>query len=193
MSKKTRPASPLKQFSTFLQNGPRAIKLRWHDAFHRRETGAPVWKYSQVTPQLFVGGQHTKQGYAEMRAIGITAIVNMREEQYSDVKRGIGGERHLHLPTIDHTPPSVEDLMRGVDFISEVIDGGSDAKVYVHCAVGCGRAPTMAAAYLIAAGDRPQEAWQRIRNVRPFINPTAKQKRTVEQFALAWAERQDTA
>ena len=33
-------------------------------------------------------------------------------------KQGIGGERHLHLPTVDHTPPSVIDLMRGVAFIS---------------------------------------------------------------------------
>lgn len=187
MSEQAKPASAIKRFSAFLRNGPRAIKQRGYDAFHRRETGAPVWKYSEITPQLFVGGQHSRQGYAEMREFGITAIVNMREERYSDVKQGIGGERHLHLPTVDHTPPSVNDLLRGVDFISEEINSNKDAKVYIHCAAGCGRAPTMAAAYLVSRGDAPVQAWERIRAARPFINPTAKQKRAVQQFAAAWA------
>ena len=156
---------------------------------HRRETGAPVWQYSEVMPQLYVGGQHTKQGYAEMREFGITAVVNMREARYDDVKLGIGGERHLHLPTVDHTPPSVDDLARGVAFISDEINSQENAKVYIHCAAGCGRAPTMAAAYLVSLGDAPAAAWKRIKRVRPFINPTAMQKRVIEQFAAAWAGR----
>lgn len=188
MTDQAKPASAIKRFGTFLRNGPRAIKLRGYDAFHRRETGAPVWKYSEITPRLYVGGQHTKQGYAEMLEFGITAIVNMREARYCDLKRGIGGERHLHLPTVDHTPPSVADLMRGVEFISDEINGRKNAKVYIHCAAGCGRAPTMAAAYLVSIGDAPGDAWQRIKTVRPFINPTTKQKLAVKQFAAAWAD-----
>jgi len=191
MSEQAKPASAIKRFSTFLKNGPRAIKQRGYDAFHRRETGAPVWRYSEITPQLYVGGQHSQQGYAEMREFGITAIVNMREARYCDVKQGIAGERHLHLPTVDHTPPSVEDLMRGVEFISDEINRRDKAKVYIHCAAGCGRAPTMAAAYLVSIGDRPREAWKRIKNVRPFINPTTRQKLVIKQFAAAWADRLD--
>jgi len=191
MSEPAKPASAIKRFGAFLRNGPRAIKQRGYDAFHRHETGAPVWKYSEITPQLFVGGQHSRQGYAEMREFGISAIVNMREERFSDVERGIGGERHLHLPTVDHTPPSVIDLMRGVKFISEEINRDKNAKVYIHCAAGCGRAPTMAAAYLVSMGDAPDQAWRRIKNSRPFINPTSMQKRAVQQFAAAWADRLD--
>jgi len=187
MSEQAKPAKAFKRFGAFLRNGPRAIKQRGYDAFHRRETGAPVWKYSEITPQLFVGGQHSRQGYAEMREFGITAIVNMREERYSDVKLGIGGGRHLHLPTVDHTPPSIKDLLRGVAFISEEINKDKNAKVYIHCAAGCGRAPTMAAAYLVSMGDAPNEAWGRIKRSRPFINPTSKQKLAVKQFAAAWA------
>ena len=188
MTEQTKPASAIARFGAFLRNGPRAIKLRGYDAFHRRESGAPVWKYSEITPQLYVGGQHTRQGYAEMRKFGISAIVNMREARYCDIEGGIGGERHLHLPTVDHTPPSVADLMRGVEFISDEINGRKNAKVYIHCAAGCGRAPTMAAAYLVSIGDAPGDAWERIRKVRPFINPTATQKLAVKQFAAAWAD-----
>ena len=138
---------------------------------HRRETGAPVWQYSKVTPQLYVGGQHTIQGYAEMREFGITAIVNMREARYSDVKQGIGGERHLHLPTVDHTPPSVDDLMRGVAFISEEISSRENAKVYIHCAAGCGRAPTMAAAYLVSTGRRACRSLETNQGFPPLHQP----------------------
>lgn len=191
MSEQIKPASAIKRFGSFLRNGPRAIRLRGRDAFHRRETGAPVWRYSEITRQLYVGGQHTMQGYAEMLEFGITAIVNMREAKYDDVKLGIGGERHLHLPTVDHTPPSVADLIRGAAFISDEINSRENAKVYIHCAAGCGRAPTMAAAYLVSLGDAPAAAWMRIKNVRPFINPTARQKLAIEQFAAALAGKPD--
>ena len=189
MTEPSKPASVIKRFGSFLRNGPGAIRLRARDAMHRRETGAPVWHLSEVTPQLYVGGQHTKRGYAEMREFGITAVVNMREAEYDDVKLGIGGARHLHLPTVDHTPPSVADLLSGVAFIGDEISTRESAKVYIHCAAGCGRAPTMAAAYLVTQGDAPSAAWKRIRRVRPFINPTTKQKRVIEQFAAAWAGR----
>ena len=111
--------------------------------------------------------------------------------QRSDMDRGIGGERHLQLATVDNTPPSVEDLRRGVEFIGAELERGG--KVYVHCAVGCGRAPTMAAAYLVSTGLAPDEALQRIRQVRPFINPTRKQQRVLDEFAAAWAQRRAAA
>jgi protein-tyrosine phosphatase len=62
----------------------------------------------------------------------------------------------------------------------QVANGGS---VYVHCGSGIGRAPTMAAAYLISTGLTRDEAWETIRTVRPFIRPTAVQVERIEQFA----------
>ena len=46
----------------------------------------------------------------------------------------------------------------------------------------------MTAAYLVSTGLEPKEALQRIRQVRPFINPTRKQKRVLAEFAAFWAE-----
>ncbi len=181
------PPHPLVRLRSHLGAGPRAIALRWLDVAHRRLRGSPIWRLSQLSPQLFLGGQHYyKQGYAAMRRRGITAIVNMRR-QHSDVAKGIAGERHLQLATTDNTPPSVQDLTRGAIFIRDEIERGG--KVYIHCAVGCGRAPTMAAAYLISAGHTPASALERIRQTRPFINPTAKQRRVLDDFAEAWAKR----
>jgi len=122
-----------------------------------------------------------------MRRRGISAIINMREQRFSDVDAGIAGERHLHLPTIDNTPPTVPDLSRGVAFASDEIARGG--KVYIHCGVGVGRAPTMVAAYLISTGLTPQDALQQIKQARPFVHLTAAQRAVLDEFAATWQER----
>jgi protein-tyrosine phosphatase len=63
----------------------------------------------------------------------------------------------------------------------QVIQNGG--RVYVHCAGGVGRAPTMAAAYLVSTGLATEEAWALIRRKRPFIKPTEAQRAALEQFA----------
>lgn len=186
MTAEQQPPHPLTRVVSLLRAGPGPVALRWIDQVSRRTTGAPVWKLSEITPQLYVGGQHYRNGYRAMLNKGITAIVNMRRE-HSDLDKGIGGERHLQLATIDNTPPGVEDLTRGVDFIRAEIDRGG--KVYVHCAVGCGRAPTMAAAYLISTGLQPADALRQIKAARPFVHLTRAQRAILDVFAADWAER----
>ena len=156
------------------------MALRLLDQLARRSTGAPLWRLSAVTEQLHLGGQHYAHGYGKMRDFGISAIVNMRGER-CDVAHGIAGERHLQLPTIDNTPPSQDDLQRGVEFVSEEIERGG--KVYIHCAVGCGRAPTMTAAYLVSTGLTTDQALRRIKQVRPFVHLTPGQRQALDAFA----------
>ena len=180
MSHPPAPPHPLVRLRSLLRTGPVPLALRLLDQLARRTTGAPIWRLCAVTPQLHVGGQHYRRGYAKMRDYGITAILNMRGER-CDQAQGIGGERHLQLATIDNTPPSLDDLRCGSDFIrAEIARGG---KVYVHCAVGCGRAPTMAAAYLISTGLTADEALRRIKAVRPFVHPTPGQREALAAFA----------
>ena len=187
MTARQKPPNPLLRLGGHLKTGPRAIALRWADVLHRRLIGSPIWELSAISPNLLLGGQHYyRRGYQRMLDYGITAVVNMRR-RHSDIDTNSAGARHLQLATVDNTPPSIEDLMRGVAFIGAEIERGG--KVYVHCAVGCGRAPTMTAAYLVSTGLDPDEALQRIRQVRPFINPTRKQKRVLTEFAATWAER----
>ncbi len=180
MSHPPAPPHPLVRLRSLLRTGPVPLALRLLDQLARRTTGAPIWRLCAVTPQLHVGGQHYRRGYAKMRDYGITAILNMRGE-HCDQAQGIGGERHLQLATIDNTPPSLDDLRRGSDFIRAEIKRGG--KVYVHCAVGCGRAPTMAAAYLISTGLTADEALRRIKAVRPFVHPTPGQREALAAFA----------
>ena len=143
-------------------------------------TGVPALKYCRVTPNLFVGGQPRVRGMRKLERNGIHASVNLREES-DDVARGVALRDHCHLPTPDDHAPSIHQLMEGVDFIRRVIDGGG--KVYIHCGGGIGRAPTMAAAYLISKGDSLENALEQIRAVRPFVNLTASQQKQLALFA----------
>lgn len=140
----------------------------------------PVLRYCLVTPQLCVGGQINARGWRWLAEQGFTADVNMRSE-LDDTSLGIEPEAYLWLPTHDDHAPTLEQLATGVAFIRQAIEGG--AKVYVHCASGVGRAPTMAAAYLISTGLRPDQAWALIRKTRPFVKPTQPQLAVLEQFA----------
>jgi predicted protein tyrosine phosphatase len=142
-------------------------------------TGVPLLQFCQVTPLLFVGSQFNARGKQRLEKNGITAVVNMRIE-WDDAAHNLAFPHYLHLPTVDDTAPTVDDLETGIRFIRDSIQAG--AKVYIHCGGGIGRAPTMAAAYLIAEGSSLDQALAAIRKVRPFISITPPQMDLLRQF-----------
>jgi predicted protein tyrosine phosphatase len=142
-------------------------------------TGIPPLRFSRVTDQLYVGPQFDQKGKAHLEANGVTADVNLRIE-FDDAEFGLALPHYCYLPTVDDEAPSMEHLHEGVRFISERVAAGE--RVYVHCAGGIGRAPTMAAAYLVSTGDSVEAALRRIREVRPFINPTPPQLDALRAF-----------
>lgn len=161
-------------------HGVRVTTLWATDHLVRIVTGAPIRDVSQITPELHVGGQYRQRGWGRLKRRGVTAVVNMRIE-FDDEAAGIAPRRYLYLPTVDDRPPSLEHLRAGVDFMLEEIERGGG--VYVHCGAGVGRAPSMAAAYLVSTGRTPDEAWAKIREVRPFIRPKPEQVAQIERFA----------
>jgi hypothetical protein len=142
--------------------------------------GRPVLRYSSVTAQLFVGGQMNAGGWRWLAARGLTADLNLRSE-FDDAAHGIAPPSYLWLPTDDDHAPTLEQLQAGVDFIRRNIEDGG--KVYVHCAGGVGRAPTMAVAYLLSTGLGVEQAWALVRATRPFVTPTPPQLAVLERFA----------
>ncbi len=147
-------------------------------------TGVPLLAYSRVTPALYVGPQYRARGKRALARAGITHIVNMRAE-FDDAAHGLtlhdapGG--YCHLPTTDDRAPSPAHLAQGATFIREAIGGGG--KVYIHCSAGVGRAPTMAAAYLITQGYAMDAALDLIRKARPFIYLTPPQMQALRRLS----------
>ncbi len=165
------------------EQGVRTTYYWLQDKVLRRIMGFSPPPMSRIQPLLYVGGQHKRHGLARMRELGISAIVNMREE-VDDARRGLTLDHYLWLATPDDTPPAQEDLRRGIDFIAQHIAAGRG--VYIHCAAGVGRAPAMAVAYLISTGMDASQAWETIRRTRPFIRPTPAQIVALERFAAQW-------
>ena len=167
-------------WSRFGRQGVRVTVLWAADHAVRIVTGAPIRSVSEITPQLHVGGQYRRRGWQRLAARGITAVVNLRAE-FDDAAADIAPGRYLHMPTVDDAPPTLAQLREGAAFIAEEIAQGGG--VYIHCGAGVGRAPTMAAAYLASTGLMPDEAWARIRAVRPFIRIKPEQAAQIERFA----------
>jgi dual specificity MAP kinase phosphatase len=159
--------------------------LEGWDQAQRRIKGAPTERFTRITPQLHVGGQYSRKGWAMLARRGITAAVSMRGE-YDDRGEGFLPPRYLHLPTVDNHAPTLEQLHRGIQFINDEL--ARCGQVYIHCWEGVGRGPTMLAAYFVSTGIKPSEAWAKIKAVRPFIRPTAPQIAQIDLLAAGYRD-----
>ena len=142
--------------------------------------GREVERYCRITPHLWVGGQMRAGGWRWLTAHGVTATVNLRAE-HDDRACGVPEDGYLWLPTVDDHAPTPEHFHAGVEFIRRIVAQGG--VVYVHCASGVGRAPTLAAAYLVSTGMSVEQAIETIRRVRPFVKLTPEQLSALRRFA----------
>jgi len=143
------------------------------DYMYRKFTGIPIIRYSKITPDLFLGGQYGMKAAHVFEVNGITAIVNMRLHTIHTGTNVFPHVKVCNIPTVDWTPPLMEDLKKGVAFIAEEIKNGG--KVYIHCKYGKGRGPSMIIAYLISTGMVFKDALDLVQKVRPFAQPNKVQ------------------
>jgi len=165
------------------------IQKIW-DNVYRLFNGIPTLKRSQITANLFLGSQYSLVGLQKLKALGITAIINMRmnpvytESQYESFI-------YLHLPTLDNTPPPLDILIKGADFADREIKKGG--KVYIHCRQGLGRGPTMTIAYLISTGLTFDDAFALVKKVRTFINPRPGQIERLKELEKYYQKTKTTS
>lgn len=166
--------------STRLFANLRNAYYRATDQLWRHYSGIPSERFSRVDKQLFLGGQYGLRGAEALASRGVTGIISMRTfvplpiENHPDIEI-------LHLPTVDETAPTVENLKQGIAFANRHIASGGS--VYVHCRLGEGRGPTMAAAYLISQGLKVEDALVHLRHYRPFAKPNKEQVAALRQLA----------
>lgn len=156
------------------------------DNVYRFFYGIPTLKRSQITANLFLGSQYSLIGLQKLKALGVTAIVNMREHPVFQESQ-YQGFHYLHLPTVDNTPPDLKVLIKGADFVDREIKAGG--KVYIHCRQGLGRGPTMCLAYLISTGLTYNDAFSLVKKVRTFINPRPGQIARLKELETYYREK----
>jgi predicted ATP-grasp superfamily ATP-dependent carboligase len=131
-------------------------------------SGIPIFRYSKVTDNVYVGMQQSRLGKVFLSLNGFDSILNLRSE-FDDSNAHVALSYYLRIPIDEFTAPTVDQLRRGVDFVSNVVSRGS--KVYIHCREGVSRAPLFAAAFLISNnGYTISEAIAKIKSARFFIN-----------------------
>lgn len=114
--------------------------------------------------------------------LGITGVINMCEEFCGpkDLYETHGIEQ-LWLPTVDFTPPNLEDVMRGVEFIERHSNQGG--RVYVHCKAGRARSATVVLCWLVKyRGMSPEQAQAHLLQARPHVHAKLPQRTVVQEF-----------
>ena len=129
---------------------------------------------SWITPDLAVGGAFPMRHVPRLRRIGITAVVDCREEASDDeealARHGIS---FLRLPTPDARDLSQDHLDLGVAWSAERLASGE--KVYVHCWHGVGRGPLLVCCILVASGHSAADALGLVKARRWQSSPNEEQ------------------
>ena len=138
-----------------------------------------VFNFSWIVPDSVGGmghpGPHGVLWLADEQ--GVTALVSLTERAPDSE----GGVDVLHVPVVDMTAPSLDQLHQSVAFMRGVVEKGG--RVVAHCGAGMGRTGTVLAAYLISTGISAAKAIANIRALRPGSIETSDQEATIARFA----------
>lgn len=150
--------------------------------------------FDWITPDLAVGGCYEPHTPEALSALGVGAVIDLREEACDDGEAlerwGIG---FLHLPTPDHGAVSEAMLDAGVAFAEQARSQGR--RLLAHCQHGVGRSALMVLCIMVSRGWSPASALARAKAMRERISPSVAQYhawaawlgRWKAAHALAWS------
>jgi protein-tyrosine phosphatase len=133
-----------------------------------KEIEHPVFEYNYIDENVIIGTNACCKMHFDEDLLkdGVTCDISL-EGEHVDQPNGV--ECYLWLPTIDHTPPTKDQVMTGIQSLEEMLR--QKKKVYIHCKNGHGRAPTFYASFLILKrGLSVEAAIEAIRSKRPTMH-----------------------
>jgi hypothetical protein len=148
---------------------------------HASDLFSSSLNFSWITDNLAVGGSYRVRDIRKLSDMGVTAIVDAREEASDDEEAlARSGIELLRLPTPDRYALSQDNLEYGASWALEKIgDGG---RVFVHCEHGVGRGPLMGACVLVAGGMSATDALRLLRAKRWQSAPNDRQLEALLRF-----------
>lgn len=137
--------------------------------------------YSQITKYLYIGTNKCcaeKKFVKELLKKGIRADISLERER---IDSPFGVKFYLWLPTQEHKPLSVEQLLAGGCFLKSLTD--QKIKTYIHCEHGHSRSLTFVACFLILTQRMNiKEAINFVKEKRPQVHINPIQKKALEKF-----------
>ncbi len=148
--------------------------------------------YTDITPQLAVGGAFRKRQIKRLKQRGVTAVVDCRKEASDDPVALAASEiAFLHVPTVDRHGFTYAQMEHGVDWVLDHI--ANDGKAFLHCEHGVGRGPLLTCAVLVAQGHSAPEALRMVRAKRWQALPNDRQLASLLEFERGWRARSGSA
>jgi len=139
--------------------------------------------WDRIDPHVILGALPFASDVPGLAAEGVCAVVNTCEEYAGPLAAySQAGIEQLRIPTLDFTPPQLEDVERAVAFIAAHAQRGET--VYVHCKAGRGRSATVVLCWLLhSQALTPAEAQCVLQGKRPHIMPYLCEREVVKKYA----------
>ncbi|HXZ06227.1 MAG TPA: dual specificity protein phosphatase [Ktedonobacteraceae bacterium] len=139
---------------------------------------------SWITTHLAVGGRVHPDDIKALAAVGITHVVDTRSE-YCDDAEALAKEHIelLHLPTPDTKPLTIEQMLKGSQWVQERMKQGG--RVLIHCEHGVGRSALLTCAVLVYDGMHAYDALHLVQEKRWQAAPNHRQVRRLREFESA--------
>ena len=135
-----------------------------------------------LTPRLAIAREPKAKHWRKIKAAGIEAVLDLREEACGAVERATAkGITYLWSPIKEYTAPTETDLERAATWVRDRLR--EDRTVMVHCRAGLGRSPLIASAALILDGVPLAVVQEALRRCRPTAILTESQAALLRGFA----------
>jgi protein tyrosine/serine phosphatase len=104
-----------------------------------------IKNFGQMDERFFRGAQPKEKDYAQLAALGIKTIIDLREDptSYEKTNAEAVGMRYVNIPMSDKEYPKTEQIDQFISLIKDDTTG----KFFVHCAGGRHRTGVMGAVY----------------------------------------------
>eukprot|EP01084_Bolivina_argentea_P118044 209530_1 len=125
--------------------------------------------------------------------LNVRAVINLCDETIGPVlqyeKYNI---QYLRLRTLDTTPPSVEKVRIGIQFIEKFIawknkHNNGCGRVFIHCKGGVGRSVTMALCWMISQGINAENGIKILQQKRKLASARVMTYNTVKYFSKQYS------
>ena len=152
-------------------------------------TGPMTGNFYFLMEGRLAGSAHPGNGAALRDALAewagrhrVTAVVTLTERPLPEDLLQEYGLRALHVPVIDFTAPTPEQMAAAVGFVQEEL--GRGGRVVVHCGAGYGRTGCVLACCLVSeSGLTADDAIDEVRRLRPGSIETDEQESLVREWA----------
>lgn len=154
--------------------------LAWNVFLGRVLTVRRWW--DRVDDHVVLGALPFGRDVGSLHELGVRGVVNTCKEYAGPIlayqQRGI---EHLRVPTIDFTPPTLQQVDEGLTLMRRMATDGHST--YVHCKAGRGRSATIVMCWLIEQHSlSPREAQERLEEIRPHVNRMLDRRSVVLEF-----------